>query len=450
MSGAWQAAEAIARKRDGGSLTAEDLRGFVRGVADGHISDAQIAALLMAVYLNGMDAAEQGALTGEMRDSGTVLRWPDLDGPVVDKHSTGGVGDLVSLPLGPMLAACGAYVPMIAGHGLAHTGGTLDKLSAIPGFDIGLELPELQRVVREVGVAIVGQTDDLAPADRRLYAVRDVTGTVDSLPLIVASILSKKLSEGLDALVMDIKVGNGAFMREVGRGKALGREMVAVAAHNGLDCHVLLTDMNQPLAPAAGNALEVRATLDYLDGTRRPERLHEVVLLLGAELLVMTELAADGHDARARLQSALDDGRALEVFARMVAAQGGPRDFVEHADRHLPAAPILLEVPAPNTGRISAMDTTALGWAAQRLGAGRSDHGARVDLRVGLEFACTLGQTVEAGEPLARVHAADEASAHRARDAVLAAMRVDEASAPDHPLLHGRITPRDIDRSSAT
>ena len=303
---AWSASGVIRAKRDGQALPAGAIEVFVEGVAQGSVSDAQLAAFVMAVYLNGMDGTEEAALTGAMRDSGTVLAWSGLDGPVVDKHSTGGVGDVVSLSLGPMLAACGAYVPMIAGHGLAHTGGTLDKLQSIPGFDVHLDLEHFQKVVREVGVAIVGQTDDLAPADRRFYAVRDVTETVDSLPLIVASILSKKLSEGLDALVMDIKVGNGAFMDTLERADELAHAMVDAAGRNGLPCHVLLGDMNQPLAPAAGNALEVRFALDHLASRDVSGRFHEMTLALGAELLTMTGLAPGHEEARDRLLATLD------------------------------------------------------------------------------------------------------------------------------------------------
>ena len=317
------APEVIRRKRDGATLSAEEINFLVGGITDGGLSDAQVGALAMAFFLRGLDADERVALTRAMRDSGTVLDW-DLDRPVLDKHSTGGVGDKVSLMLAPVLAACGAAVPMISGRGLGHTGGTLDKLDSIPGYQSAPATEVIKRVVRDTGCAIVGQTADLAPADRRLYAVRDATGTVESIPLIVASILSKKLAEGLDALVLDVKTGSGAFMAAREDAEALARALVEVATGAGQDTVALITDMDEVLGTTAGNALEVRESVDYLTGARREPRLHEVTVALAAAVLVQAKLAPDDEGARQMVQSVLDDGSAAERFGAMVAALGGP------------------------------------------------------------------------------------------------------------------------------
>ena len=314
-------AELIRRKRDGEVLPGSALGAFVAGVASGEVEEAQLGAFPMAVYLRGMSDEEQAALTLAMRDSGAVLAWPDLDGPVFDKHSTGGVGDLVSLVLAPLVAACGGYVPMISGRGLGHTGGTLDKLESIPGFRVQLTLDALDRTVRAAGFAMVGQGADLAPADRRMYAVRDVTATVDCRPLVVASILSKKLCEGLDGLVMDIKTGNGAIFDDADQALALGQALCDVAAAAGLPCTALVTDMDQPLARSAGNALELREALAFLRGEPVCDRLREVTLALASELLVTGGLAADADQAGARLQAALEGGAAAERFQHMVRLQ---------------------------------------------------------------------------------------------------------------------------------
>src|ERR1700754_1854099 len=322
-------AEVIRRKRDGHTLTAEEIGFLVGGITDGGLSDAQVGALAMALFIRGMEPAERVALTVAMRDSGTVLQW-DLDRPVLDKHSTGGVGDKVSLILAPVLAACGAAVPMISGRGLGHSGGTLDKLDAIPGYASTPSIEVIRRVVRDTGCAIVGQTADLAPADRRLYAVRDATGTVESIPLIVASILSKKLAEGLDALVLDVKFGSGALMGQRADADALARALVDVAKGAGLDTSALITDMNEVLGTTAGNALEVREAVDHLTGAAREPRLHEVTVALAAAVLTQARLASDETGAREMVQRSLDDGSAAERFGAMVAALGGPSDFVEN------------------------------------------------------------------------------------------------------------------------
>ncbi len=365
--------EFIRRKRDGHELSKAEIVDFIRGITDESVSEGQIAAFTMATYFNGMTRDEAVALTTAMRDSGRVLEWKalDLPGPVVDKHSTGGVGDVVSLMLGPMVAACGGFVPMISGRGLGHTGGTLDKFDAIPGYQTTISIEKFQQVVKDVGVAIIGQTADLAPADKRLYATRDVTATVESIPLITASILSKKLAAGLDALVMDVKVGSGAFMPTMEKSLELARSIVAVGNGAGVITSALLTDMSQPLAPCAGNAIEVRCALDYLSGKSRPARLHEVTMALSAELLVHSGLFSEDAAARLALTRALEDGRALEVFERMVATLGGPADLTTNPDKYLDAAPVKAPVLAAHGGFIGPMDTRALGMVVVGLGGPR-------------------------------------------------------------------------------
>lgn len=400
--------ELIRVKRDGGELTLDAIRGFVDGVVSGQVSEAQIGAFAMAVYFQDMSMAEQYALTLAMRDSGRCLHWPDLDGPVLDKHSTGGVGDLVSLVMAPMLAACGAYIPMISGRGLGHTGGTLDKLESIPGFTVNPSQRLFNQTVRETGLAITGQGSDLAPADGRIYAVRDVTATVDSIPLIVASILSKKLAEGLDGLVLDIKTGNGAFMRERNRARDLAANLIEVATLAGLPCRALITDMNQPLARSAGNALEMVEAIEFLKGGNRQQRLEEVVMSLSGEMLLLGGLANDSKTARAMLKGVLETGTAAELFARMVAMQGGPGDLLEQPAKYLHAAPVIRALPAPGTGCIEYMDTRAIGLCVVGLGGGRIRAEDMIDHRVGLSGFCLVGEKVNKGDPLVIIHAADE------------------------------------------
>jgi thymidine phosphorylase len=427
-------AEVIRRKRDGNELTPEEVRFLIGGVADGSLSDAQVGALAMALFLNGTEARERVALTEAMRDSGTVLEW-DLGRPVLDKHSTGGVGDKVSLMLAPVVAACGGGVPMISGRGLGHTGGTLDKLDAIPGYDSTPDLETLRRVVGEAGCAIVGQTADLAPADRRLYAVRDATGTVESIPLIVASILSKKLAAGLDALVMDVKFGSGAFMARREDADELALALVEVATGAGLPTVALLTDMDQPLGGTAGNAVEVLEAIEYLTGSRE-ERVHEVTMALAASLLVQGGLAGTEEDARDRAERALDSGAAAERFAHMVAALGGPADLVEHPERHLPRAPVVAAVRAE--GVVAAIDCRAVGLVVTGLGGNRAREDDVIDPAVGLTDLAPLGAEVGPDRPLALVHARDETAAERAADELRAAVTLGEAPAPTRPVA-GRI-----------
>ena len=402
--------EIIRRKRDGQCLSEGEIREFCQGMARGSWSEGQIAALAMAICLRGMTRDERVSLTLAMRDSGEVLSWAGahLDGPLLDKHSTGGVGDGVSLVLGPMLAACGAHLPMISGRGLGHTGGTLDKLESIPHYEVRPDLPTLRRVVKEAGVAIVGQSPDLAPADGKLYAVRDVTATVESIDLITASILSKKLAAGLDALVMDVKVGNGAFMPNAEASRQLASALVDVAQGAGLRCRAMLTDMNQCLSACAGNALEIDEALTFLKGHGRSRRFTQVVEALGSELLVLGKLAHGQTEALALLRNRLASGAALESFQRMVHLLGGPSDFVENSDRYLPRAPIIRACTAPRPGFVTAMDTRALGMAIVALGGGRKHPDEGIDHAVGLASVVEIGDEVDTRTPLAIIHARRE------------------------------------------
>jgi len=431
-------AELIRRKREGAALGDGELAALVTAVVDGSMSDAQIAAFAMAVCFRGMTRAECAAFTRAMTASGTVLDWSGdaLDGPVLDKHSTGGVGDKVSLILAPLVAACGGVVPMISGRGLGHTGGTLDKLAAIPGYDLAPDVVRLRAAVRAARCAIVGQTAELAPADRRLYAVRDVTATTDSLPLITASILSKKLAAGLDALVMDVKVGSGALLPSPAAAAELAESLLAVGSAAGLPMIALLTDMSQALGADVGNALEIREAIDVLTGRRREPRLLAVTLGLASELLVLGGLAGDDAAARAALLRALDSGAAAERFARMVAALGGPADLVERADHHLAIAPIQCPVAPARSGVVTAIDARALGLALVELGGGRRGADDVIDPAVGLADVRGVGDAVSKERPLAVVHARTVVSADIAMAAVRRAMVVgDAADPPGAPVL---------------
>ena len=403
--------EVIRAKRDGRALPDDSIASFVAGIADGTISEGQTAALAMAICFNGMTAPECVALTRAMTASGRVLEWPDLGRPVLDKHSTGGVGDKVSLALAPIMAACGAVVPMISGRGLGHTGGTLDKLDAIPGYDTAPGIDTVRRIVAHAGCAIVGPTDDLAPADRRLYAVRDVTATIDSVPLITASILSKKLAAGLDGLVMDVKTGNGAFMTNMAAARELAHSIVTTAEGAGLPVRAVVTDMNQVLGDTVGNALEVREAVAYLTGMRREPRLHEVVTTLCRELLLLGGLAEDAPGAEAEVRNALDCGAAAESFGRMVAASGGPGDFVDRHEHHLPRAPVVMAVEVDADAWVARVDTRAVGLAAMALGGGRTRADQPIDHRVGFGDVAGPGARVGPGRPLALVHARTEGDA---------------------------------------
>jgi thymidine phosphorylase len=425
-------AELIRQKRNGAVLDTDAISAFVNGITDGSVSDAQIGAFAMAVYFRGMNQAEQVALTLAMRDSGSVMSWPDVDGPVLDKHSTGGVGDMVSLMLGPMLAACGAYVPSISGRGLGHTGGTLDKLESIPGYNGTPETEKFRQCVHRHGVAIVGQTADLAPADQRFYAMRDVTATVESIPLIVASILSKKLAEGLDGLLVDVKTGNGAFMREDAAARDLAGAITTVSRHAGVPCEALITDMNQPLAWSAGNALEVRETIDYLTGERRHPRLHQVVMASAMRLLNVSGLAGSAVEARSRLESALDSGQAADRFSRMVSSLGGPVDLVEQMDRYFEPAPVIRPVLAGCRGFVTAMETRQIGVCVLELGGGRARPGEAIDSRVGLSGLCSQADVIEPDTPLAMVHAASDDDWAQAAETLRDAITIGD-QAPETP-----------------
>ncbi len=431
------AREVIACLRRNESPGAAALRWFAQGLADGTVSDAQAGAFAMAVCLRGLGEGERVALTEAMRDSGKRMDW-DMPGPVLDKHSTGGVGDCVSLVLAPALAACGAYVPMISGRGLGHTGGTLDKMEAIPGLVTGVSEERFRAIVGEVGCAIVSASANLAPADKRLYAIRDVTATVESVDLITASILSKKLAAGLEGLVLDVKCGSGAFMKTPGEARALAEALVTTANGAGCATRAVISDMNEPLAPSLGNALEVAESMAVLcDGAGG--RLRDLTVALGGMLLAQGGLVGDEEAGAAKVAAVLESGAAAEKFAQMVAMMGGPLRFAEDWRRFLPEATVIREVAAPKAGHVTAMDGEALGLAVVRLGGGRQVESDVVDPAVGLSEMVRLGAWVEAGAPLCRVHAAREGAAVEAEAVVLNAITIG-AEAPElRALIHERI-----------
>jgi len=435
--------EIIRKKRDGGVLSKEEIQFFVGGITSGSVTESQIAALAMAVYFKDMTMDERVAFTLAMRDSGDVLDWRSLslNGPVVDKHSTGGVGDVVSLLLGPMVAACGGYVPMISGRGLGHTGGTLDKFDSIPGYTTVPDNALFRKVVKEVGVAIIGQTSALAPSDKIFYGVRDVTATVESVAMITGSILSKKLSAGLDALAMDVKVGSGAFMPTYEKSVELAESIVKVGNGAGMVTSAVLTDMNESLAPYAGNAVEVRGAIDYLTGKSRPARLHEVTLALCAEMLVLGKLAATEEEARAKLQASLDSGEAAERFARMVAALGGPADLMSNPDKYLERSPIIVPAPALTSGYAASANTREIGLTVVSLGGGRRRAADAIDYAVGLTDLVGLGDKVEAGQPLAMVHARTQEAAEQAIREIQSAYQIADAAPAANPVIYRTIRP---------
>ena len=430
--------EIIRAKRDGETLSAGEIGDFIAGLTSGAVTEGQAAAFAMAVYFRGMTLDERVALTRAMTRSGASLDWREmnLSGPTLDKHSTGGVGDNVSLMLAPMLAACGAHVPMISGRGLGHTGGTLDKLDSIPGYASQPDLTLFKRVVKEAGCAIIGQTADLAPADRRLYAIRDITATVKSVALITASILSKKLAAGLQGLVMDVKTGSGAFMPTLDGARELAASIAMVANDAGLKTVSLITDMNEPLASAAGNAVEVRNAVDYLTGARRDARLDRVTIALGAELLALSGLARDVDAGAAALKRTLETGAAAERFERMVMGLGGPKDFISRAHGVLPRAPILVEATPDTAGFVVAIDVRAVGLAVVELGGGRARAANSIDPAVGLTELAPIGAEVGPDAPLARVHAREPDKAEAAVRRLRAAYRLDEVPlSPTDPVI---------------
>lgn len=427
--------EIIRRKRDGAVLTTEEIDDFIRGMTEGTVTEGQVAAFGMAVFFQGMTSEETALLTRAMADSGDRMSW-DLPGPVVDKHSTGGVGDLVSLVLGPMVAACGGYVPMISGRGLGHTGGTLDKLESIPGYNALPGNSLFRKTVLDAGVAIIGQTGNLAPADGRFYSIRDVTATVESIPLITASILSKKLAAGLDALVMDVKTGSGAFMPNHAQSVLLAESIVSAANRAGLKTSALVTDMNEPLAPCAGNALEVAEAVRYLTGENRDVRLDSVVMALCSEMLLLSGLARDESEARKRLLDALGSGAAAERFARMVAKLGGPSDFIERHESYLPAASEKMVVSSPGRGFIAGWDTRVLGLVVVSLGGGRTRAEDAIDLSVGLTDIARIGTFLERGDVLAVLHGSDGSWSEAIKEMVVNAVRISNEPPPGRELVY--------------
>lgn len=427
--------DVIRRKRDGGELSDEQIQFFVDGLADNSIPAEQVSSLAMAIFLNSMSFDEAAKLTLAMAASGTVLEWnaDEFDAPIVDKHSTGGVGDKVSFLLAPIVAACGCYVPMISGRGLGHTGGTTDKAESIPGYDATPDLGTFRETVLQTGCAIIGQTEDLAPADRRFYAIRDVTGTVESVPLITASILSKKIAAGLQGLVMDVKVGTGAFMETPDRARELATSIIGTAAKAGLKTHALITDMNEVLGTTAGNALEIEESILFLRNEQQDPRLREVVLALCAEMLVVGGKEDNRDVALGRCEDAVTSGRAAEVFARMVETLGGPADLMENHARYLPKAPVVRAVHAD--GIVNAVDTRAIGNAIIGLGGGRREVGQALDLSVGFSNIAPIGTRLGEDRPLAVVHAATEEDAVAAERNLLAAISLGDTAPAERPVI---------------
>jgi pyrimidine-nucleoside phosphorylase len=434
----------VQRKRDGETLAPDDITAFFRGYADGVVAEYQMAAFLMAVYFRGLSPDELSALVDVMLHSGEVVALPEVRQPKVDKHSTGGVGDKVSLVLAPLVASLGVAVPMMSGRGLGHSGGTVDKLESIPGFRVGLTLPEYRAQMARIGCALITQTAEVAPLDRRLYALRDVTATVEAIPLIASSIMSKKLAEGIDALVLDVKEGNGAFLPEPERADALARTMIDIGTRYGKRVVALVTAMDRPLGHAIGNALEVEESILALRGEGPPD-LREVTLALAGEMLVLGGAAADVADGRRRASTALDDGSALEMFGVIIEEQGG-NPYVLDDPALLPQAPVRRIVEADRAGHVIAMDVRGIGRAAVELGAGRLSLDDAIDPAVGFSLTAKPGMRVEAGEPIATVHAADAAAAERAAAALLAALDIGDGEANPLPLVSRRITADGIER----
>ncbi|MDQ3994069.1 MAG: thymidine phosphorylase [Actinomycetota bacterium] len=422
-------AELIQRKRDGEELAPDELRDFVVAFVRDDVPDYQMAAFCMAVFFRGLSARETHALTDAMVASGETIDLSPLGRRVVDKHSTGGVGDKASLVIGPVVAACGVPFAKMSGRGLGHTGGTLDKLESIPGMRIELAHEDFLRQVAEVGMAIIGQTGDLVPADKRLYALRDVTATVDNVSLIASSIMSKKIAAGADAIVLDVKVGDGAFMKTLGAARELAQAMVDLGREAGRDVVCELTDMDQPLGYAVGNALEVREAVETLGG-QGPRDLGELVLSAAGHLLALSDLGVDAHEGRLRAEEAIATGRALEAYERWIAAQGG-----EPSVRALPTAPVVRDAPAPESGFVQRIATTNVGLASLRLGAGRTTKDDVIDHAVGLVCRAKRGDRVERGDPLATIHAGDETAAHRAAAEIQACYTIGPEEPESRPIV---------------
>jgi thymidine phosphorylase len=427
--------DVIRTKRDGGELSDDQIQFFVDGLTDNSIPAEQVSALGMAVFLNSMTFEEAGLLTRKMAASGTILDWEkeDLGGPVIDKHSTGGVGDKVSFMLAPIAAACGCFVPMISGRGLGHTGGTTDKAEAIPGYNAtpGFEL--FRKTVKNIGCAIIGQTGELAPADRRFYSIRDVTGTVESVPLITASILSKKIAAGLQGLVSDVKVGSGAFMESPERARDLADSLIRTAAKAGLKSHAVITDMNEVLGSTAGNAVEIRESVLYLRNEVREPRLDDVVLSLCAEMVLLGGLASDRKSARKQCEDALSSGAAAEIFEQMTSALGGPTDFIENYDKYLVQAPVVRELHAD--GFVVSADARAIGNSIIELGGGRRAVSDELNLSVGFTDLAPVGTDLGTQGRLAIIHAANVDDADRAAQNLLNAYVLGDSGPPDRPAI---------------
>ncbi|NUQ76768.1 MAG: thymidine phosphorylase [Polyangiaceae bacterium] len=429
--------ELIAKKRDGHSLSTPQIERLIHAFTHGELADYQMSAFCMAVFFRGMNDAETVALTEAMLKSGDVLDLSHIPGRKVDKHSTGGVGDKVSICLAPLVAACGVRVPMVSGRGLGHTGGTLDKLEAIPGFQVTLDTDTFARIVADIGTCMIGQTSRIAPADKRIYALRDVTATVESIPLIVASILSKKLAEGIDALVLDVKVGRGAFMKTEADARALATALVRVGTLAGKRVTALLTDMSAPLGRAVGNALETREAIDVLHG-RGPADLVECTLALGTEMLLLGDAAASPDLARRALQNAIQNGSAAAVLEKMILAQGGDGRVV-HDPSLLPTAPQTLEIAADQAGYITAVDPLEIGLAAVAMGAGRTRTDGHVDPAVGIEILSPRGALVAIGQPLARLHVRSREQSLDILERVRSAFSIGPEQPSPSPLILGRI-----------
>jgi thymidine phosphorylase len=435
--------EVIRHKRDGHALSEQQIKDFVAGISDHTLSEGQVAAFAMAVYFQGLLHEEQVYFTKAMRDSGDTLAWdPDVyGGKVVDKHSTGGVGDKVSFMLAPIVAAAGGYVPMIAGRGLGHTGGTVDKLESIPGYDPLVDSAKFRATVDEVGCAIIGQTSEVATADKRLYGIRDVTATVESIPLITGSILSKKLAAGLDGLVMDVKFGTGAFMAEREQAKALAENIAKVAVDAGLPTTCVLTDMNEVLGYTAGNALEIVESLDFLMGNGAESRLEQVTIELAVHMLLNVGIAADVASAHSMVSKALSSGAAAERFFKMVSLLGGPADFENNYTSYLPSARIIKPVPAPVSGYVGSMNARDVGLAVVMLGGGRSKAGQAIDLSVGLSGVVSVGSEIMAGDPICFVHGSSESTAESAVSKILDSISITESKPKAAPVVQDIIYP---------
>jgi pyrimidine-nucleoside phosphorylase len=438
MKGSFNPVEMIRSKRDGEAHSAADIHAFIQQFGAGTVADYQMSAWLMAAFQRGLDDRETVALTHAMLHSGKVLTLPSVTAVKVDKHSTGGVGDKISICLAPLVAACGVAVPMISGRGLGHTGGTLDKLEAIPGYQVQLGAKQFERVVREVGVSMIGQSVELAPADRRIYALRDVTATVECIPLIVASILSKKLAEGIDGLVLDVKVGRGAFMKDARSARALARALVRVGQSAGKRVVALLTEMSSPIGRTIGNGLETREAIEVLrDGG--PADTRELTLTLGAEMLVLGKAERNLRAARTRLERALADGSAFDRFLRMVKAHGGDTRVVEHPER-LVRSKAKCEVLAPDGGYLAECDAYALGLSGVALGAGRTRAEQAVDAHAGIELFAQRGERVTRGQPLAVIHARSRTLAESEVARVAAAFRISRGKPKPRPAVIERIS----------